>query len=275
MGAAFDRASPQWPRPIGVTTQISQVNSMIARTALLIGAAGGILSEVARGLAREGHSLVLFDKDEEAVSGLADELAQQAKVEVVVGDITDIPAAERQLTGIVARHAPSVLVNGVGGDTRVIGYADLERGHFEQTYLENVISTWVAVKVCAPRMVRDGYGRIVNFASAGGRTYSHFNNAAYVGAKAAVIGMTKQMAYELAGTGVVVNVVAHGPIATARVAGAFERRDEESKRAVLGRLPMGRYGTVAEAAGSVLHLCSEGAGYSTGAVIDINGGLYM
>ncbi|MET9426852.1 MULTISPECIES: SDR family NAD(P)-dependent oxidoreductase [unclassified Streptomyces] len=248
---------------------------MTTRTALLIGAAGGILSETARGLAKEGHSLVLFDKNEEAVQRLADELAPQTKVEVVVGDITDIPAAERLLTSVVERHAPSILVNGVGGDTRVIGYADLQRSHFEETYLENVVSTWIAIKVCAPRMVQDGYGRIVNFASAGGRTYSHFNNAAYVGAKAAVIGMTKQMGYELAGTGVVVNVVAHGPIATERVAGAFERRDEESKKAVLSRLPMGRYGTVAEAVGSVLHLCSESAGYSTGSVIDINGGLYM
>lgn len=248
---------------------------MTARTALLIGAAGGILTEVARGLADEGHPLVLFDRDEAAVTRLADELGRLTKTEAVVGDITDIPAAERQLAGIVERHAPSVLVNGVGGDTRVIGYADLEQEHFSQTYLENVVSTWIAVKVVAPRMVQDGYGRIVNFASAGGRTYSHFNNAAYVGAKAAVIGMTKQLGYELAGSGVVVNVVAHGPIATERVAGAFERRDEESKKAVLGRLPMGRYGTIAEAAGSVLHLCSESAGYSTGSVIDINGGLYM
>ncbi|MGW1074438.1 SDR family NAD(P)-dependent oxidoreductase [Streptomyces sp. NPDC002537] len=248
---------------------------MATGTALLIGAAGGILQDVARGLAKEGHPLVLFDRDEDAVRRLGAELAPLTKVDVAVGDITDIPAAERLLTGIVARHAPSVLVNGVGGDTRVIGYADLTTDHFDETYLENVVSTWIAIKVCAPRMAEAGYGRIVNFASAGGRTYSHFNNAAYVGAKAAVIGMTKQMAYELAPTGVVVNVVAHGPIATARVAGAWERRDEESRKAVLAKLPMQRMGTVAEAVGSVLHLCSESAGYSTGAVIDINGGLYM
>ncbi|MGW0964753.1 SDR family NAD(P)-dependent oxidoreductase [Streptomyces sp. NPDC002516] len=246
-----------------------------SRTALLIGAAGGILQDVARGLAREGHTLVLFDRNEEAVNRLAAELAEQTKVDVVVGDITDIPAAEAQLADIVDRHAPSILVNGVGGDTRVIGYADLTEEHFGQSHLENVVSTFVAIKACAPRMARDGYGRIVNFASAGGRTYSHFNNAAYVGAKAAVIGMTKQMAYELAPDGVVVNVVAHGPIATDRVAGAWERRDPEQKQAVLSKLPMRRMGTVAEAVGSVLHLCSESAGYSTGAVIDVNGGLYM
>jgi 3-oxoacyl-[acyl-carrier protein] reductase len=248
---------------------------MTARTALLIGAAGGILRGVATGLAKEGHPLVLFDRDEAAVTDLAHELGGHTKVEVVVGDITDIPDAEARLTRIADEHAPSILVNGVGGDTRVIGYADLTRDHFEQTYLENVVSTFAAIKVCAPVMAAAGYGRIVNFASAGGRTYSHFNNAAYVGAKAAVIGMSKQMAYELAATGVCVNVVAHGPIATARVAGAWEKRDEESKQVVLSKLPMRRMGTVAEAVGSVLYLCSQSAGYTTGSVIDINGGLYM
>jgi NAD(P)-dependent dehydrogenase (short-subunit alcohol dehydrogenase family) len=248
---------------------------MTTRTALLIGAAGGILTEVATRLASEGHELVLFDKNEQTVTELAARLAEQTKVEVVVGDITDIPAAQEQLTEVVQRHAPAILVNGVGGDTRVIRYSDLTTEHFDQTYLENVVSTFAAIQVCAPAMVEGGYGRIVNFASAGGRTYSHFNNAAYVGAKAAVIGMTKQIAYELAQTGVCVNVVAHGPIATERVAGAWARRDEEQKQDVLSRLPMRRMGSVAEAVGSVLYLCSEGAGYTTGSVIDINGGLYM
>jgi NAD(P)-dependent dehydrogenase (short-subunit alcohol dehydrogenase family) len=248
---------------------------MTVRTALLVGAAGGILSEVAVSLARDGHRLVLFDKNEDTVKALAQRLIQHVEVDVVVGDITDIPTAEGQLTEIVAQHAPGILVNGVGGDTRVIGYSDLTIEHFDHSFLENVVSTFVAIKVCAPRMAEDGYGRIVNFASAGGRTYSHFNNAAYVGAKAAVIGMTKQIAYELAPTGVCVNVVAHGPIATERVAGAWARRDEQQKKEVLSKLPMRRMGTVAEAVGSVLYLCSDSAGYTTGSVIDINGGLYM
>lgn len=140
---------------------------MTVRTALLIGAAGGILREVSRALADQGHSLVLFDRNEEAVNALAAELSGRTKVETVVGDITDIPAAERQLAEIAEQHAPSILINGVGGDTRVIGYEDLTTEHFEQTHLENVTSTWIAIKVCAPYMVRDGYGRIVNFASAG------------------------------------------------------------------------------------------------------------
>jgi len=244
-------------------------------TALLVGAAGGILREVATGLARQGHSLILFDLDRPAVEELAADLSMYTKAEAVVGDVNDLAAAERQFTEIVERQPPAILVNGVGGDTRVIRYSDLTTEDFATSYLQNVISTFIAVKVCGPAMAAAGYGRIVNFASAGGRTYSHFNNAAYVAAKAGVIGMTKQMAYELAPTGVCVNVVAHGPIGTGRVSAAWERRDEAQKREVLSKLPMRRMGSVAEAVGSVLHLCSESAGYTTGAVIDINGGLYM
>lgn len=249
--------------------------SEATRTALLVGAAGGILRDVAAGLARQGHPLILFDRDRPAVEELAADLSRYTKVEVVVSDVTDLPAAERQFTVIVERQPPAILVNGVGGDTRVIGYAGLTTEQFDRSFLENVVSTFIAVKVCGPAMAAAGYGRIVNFASAGGRTYSHFNNAAYVAAKAGVIGMTKQLAYELAPTGVCVNVVAHGPIATDRVAAVWEHRDEAQKREVLGKLPMRRMGSVAEAVGSVLHLCSESAGYTTGAVIDINGGLYM
>jgi NAD(P)-dependent dehydrogenase (short-subunit alcohol dehydrogenase family) len=248
---------------------------MTAPTALLVGAAGGILSEVALGLAKAGHPLVLLDRDADAVDELAQRLKEYAPTDAVHGDVTDLATAAELFAELARRHQPGVLVNGVGGDTRVIRYADLTVEHFEQSYLENMLSTFIAIKAVGPGMAGRGRGRIVNFASAGGRTYSHFNNAGYVAAKAAVIGMTKQIAYELAPTGVVVNVVAHGPIATERVAAAWERRDPAQKAAVLSKLPLGRMGTVAEAVGSVLYLCSDSAGFTTGTVIDVNGGLYM
>lgn len=247
----------------------------MTHTALLIGAAGGILKEVAASLADERHTLILFDKDAASVAALALTLSERTNVKVIIGDITDTLAVEAQLAELLEDYQPDILVNGVGGDTRVIGYDQLTPGHFEAAYQENVVGTFTAIKAIAPSMARTGYGRIVNFASAGGRTYSHFNNAGYVAAKAAVIGMTKQVAYELASSGVCVNVVAHGPIATERVAGAWERREESEKEAVLSKLPMRRMGTVSEAVGSVLYLCSESAGFTTGTTIDVNGGLYM
>ncbi|PZP35436.1 MAG: SDR family oxidoreductase [Kocuria rhizophila] len=221
------------------------------------------------------HNLVLVDRDSGALEVQARELPAGSVEDLVQLDVTEPDAVREKLGTVSESFHPHILINGVGGDTRVIGYADLEVSHFQQTYIENVIGTFSAIKAVAPQMAADGYGRIVNFASAGGRTYSHFNNAAYVGAKAAVIGMTKQIAYELAESGVVANVVAHGPIATSRVAGAWERRDPKQKDEVLSKLPMRRMGSVEEAAGSVLHFASESAGYTTGAVLDVNGGVYM
>lgn len=241
---------------------------------LLVGSSGGILSAVASQLAASGHQLYLVDADDDALTRQRKTLGPSVHGSAVV-DVTATSAATTAFSRIAEEFEPTVLINGVGGDTRVIRYDDLDESHFQQAYTENVLGTFSAIATVVPGMETRGYGRIVNFASAGGRTYSHFNNAAYVAAKAAVIGMTKQMAYELAGSGVVVNVVAHGPIATDRVATAWENRPGEQKREVLSRLPMGRMGTLEEAVGSVLYLASASAGYSTGAVIDVNGGLWM
>ena len=123
------------------------------------------------------------------------------------------------------------------------------------------------------RVLERRWGRVVNLASVAGRTYSHFSNAAYVSAKAGLIGLTKQCAYELAPHGVCVNAVAHGAIATPRVRDAFEARDAAWRERFLDRLPAGRLGTIEEAAAAVIHLCGESAGYTAGAVIDVNGGL--
>ncbi|MBV9025175.1 MAG: SDR family oxidoreductase [Streptomycetaceae bacterium] len=248
---------------------------MTQRTALIIGAAGGICSELSRRLADKGERLVLFDRDEAAVKALAAEFTGTTDVEVIVGDILDVPETERQLSPLTGCWTPSILVNGTGGDTRVVPVTDLDEDFLRLSVAENLVPVLTATRLCVPAMKEAGYGRIVNFASAGGRTYSHFNNAAYVAAKAAVIGFSKQAAYELAPFGVTVNVVAHGPIATDRVAGAWERRPEEQKAAVLSKIPMGRMGTVREAVGSVLHLCSEESGYSTGTVTDVNGGIWI
>ena len=243
--------------------------------ALIIGSAGGILSAATRRLVESGYQVFLVDINE---SSLNDQVVS-LPVGSVLGhesiDITNTKESETVLSSIAEQIQPGVLLNGVGGDTRVIRYNDLCIENFLEAYQENVIGTFNAIANVAPVMEKHGYGRIVNFASAGGRTYSHFNNAAYVASKAAVIGMTKQVAYELAATGVVANVVAHGPVATERVANAWKQRDPADKERVLEKIPMRRMATIEEAVGSILYLASESAGYTTGAVIDINGGIYI
>ncbi|MEW1860491.1 SDR family oxidoreductase [Streptomyces sp. NPDC088194] len=245
------------------------------RTALVVGAAGGICAELSRALARRGDRLVLLDSDGAALKELAGEVAELTEVRTLHVDITDVRSTEEQLATLSAGWAPQILVNGVGGDTRVAPVTDLDEAFLTESLARNVVPVLTAIRLCVPAMRRAGYGRVVNFSSAGGRTYSHFSNAAYVAAKAAVVGLTKQVAYELAPFRVTVNAVAHGPIATERIATAWERRPAAEREQVLSKIPVGRLGTVAEAVGSVLYLCSEEAGYTTGTVIDVNGGLLI
>ncbi|MFE3184229.1 SDR family NAD(P)-dependent oxidoreductase [Streptomyces violascens] len=248
---------------------------MPVRTALITGAAGGICSALSRALAARGDRLVLFDRDETALKELTSELSETTEVRALIGDVREAARLERELGALTGEWTPQILVNGVGGDTRVVPLENLDEAFLNDSLALNVLPVLTTMRLCAPAMKRSGYGRIVNFSSAGGRTYSHFSNAAYVAAKSAVLGLTKQAAYELAPFGVCVNAVAHGPIATQRIADAWTDRPEEERQAVLSRIPVGRLGTVAEAVGSVLQLCSEEAGFTTGTVIDVNGGLLI
>ncbi|WP_342629444.1 SDR family oxidoreductase [Nguyenibacter vanlangensis] len=244
------------------------------KTVMVVGAAGDICSEVCRRLESDGYKLILIDRDEVRLNRLLNTLDSD-RVTPVIADAGATEPADGGIADAVDQHRPEVLINGVGGDTKVLRIEDLTASYVAEKINENLITTFNVTKLCVPHMKAKRYGRIVNFASAGGRTYSHFNNAAYVAAKAAVIGFTKQIAYELAPFDIVANVVAHGPMLTSRIESAWERRPEEQRKDVLNRIPLRRMGTLDEAVGSVMYLASPSAGFTTGSVMDINGGLYM
>lgn len=244
-----------------------------ARRAWVTAAASGICLEVTRQLIGSGHQVVLIDRDAVALD-LALGRLDRERAEGLLLDVTDTVAV-RQAVESRATTRPDILINGVGGDTRGIRFDDLRETDLVGAVTENVLGTFTLTRLCAPTMKERGWGRIVNLASIAGRTYSHFSNAAYVAAKAALVGYTRQCAYELAGTGVTVNAVAHGPIATERVIAAWTAMEPERQGRILARMPMGRHGRIDEAAAAVVHLCAETASYTTGSVVDVNGGMYI
>jgi NAD(P)-dependent dehydrogenase (short-subunit alcohol dehydrogenase family) len=250
------------------------ISSIEHKVALITGAGAGIGAEVARRLADAGAQLLLVDKDATALNSVRRQIGDHRAACLQI-DVTDIAAVRDAIQGLPDAQRPDILVNAVGGDANLIPLAELDETYLETSMRHNLTSAFTMTRLCAPAMRQRGWGRIVNFASIAGRTYSYFSNAAYVAAKAAVIGFTKQTAYELAPDGVCVNAVAHGPIATDRIQAAWAKHSPERRQSITDRIPIGRLGTVEEAAAVVIHLCSQEAGYTTGTVIDINGGLFI
>jgi NAD(P)-dependent dehydrogenase (short-subunit alcohol dehydrogenase family) len=244
------------------------------RVALVTGAGAGIGAEVARHLAEGGMRLILIDRNAAALETMRCQIGKRHLRSFAV-DVTEVAAVTRALETLSAHERADVLVNAVGGDANAIPIAELDESYLENSVRHNLTTAFTMTRLCVPAMRRRRWGRIVNFSSIAGRTFSYFSNAAYVAAKSAIIGFTKQAAYELACDGICVNAVAHGPIATARIESAWNGYSGEKRQKILERIPLGRLGTVTEAAAIVAHLCSSDAGYTTGTVIDINGGLFI
>jgi NAD(P)-dependent dehydrogenase (short-subunit alcohol dehydrogenase family) len=133
----------------------------------------------------------------------------------------------------------------------------------------NLVGTWNAMQACEPWF--GSQASVVTVASVSGRTRSAFAGPAYVASKAGVIGLTRAMAARWGGRGIRVNCIAPGPIDTEMTTGYSDRQRAE----LTAQIPLGRFGTAEEMAGTVAFLCSPASGFITGAVIDANGGMFM
>jgi len=250
---------------------------MSRRTAIITGAARGIGAAVAIELGRRGHALALIDSDGEALEAAVarPELAG-ASVLPITADVRDAAAVTGAFRDIARRFETlDILVNNVGGNTTPRPVEAMTELEWDDIFSLNLRSMFLCTRAAVPVMKQRRYGRIVNVSSVAGRTRTLFSNAAYTAAKAGVIGLTRQCAAELAPFGIAVNAVAHGVIATERVAAAWTSRPARFRELAMAMTPSSRLGTVQEAAAAVCFCCEEGAGYMVGATIDVNGGLYI
>lgn len=241
---------------------------------LVTGGASGICLEVAKRLVKFNKHVVVVDKDEHGL----DEL-RKLRIDNLTAIFCDVEK-ESDIEELFEKLAkdnlmPTVLVNGVGGDARKIPFASLTQNDLSIALQQNLYTAFLMCRYALPHMEKCGFGRIVNFASVAGRTYTIFSNTAYVCAKGAVMGLTKQLAYEFADKGITVNTVAHGPIATKRIQEAWDKKTQQEKNVLRDQIPLKRLGEVNEAAAVVVHLCSFEAGYTTGSTVDVNGGMYI
>jgi NAD(P)-dependent dehydrogenase (short-subunit alcohol dehydrogenase family) len=162
-----------------------------------------------------------------------------------------------------------VLVNNAGV-TRDRSFRKMDRGAWDEVINTNLNSVFDITRLFIDAMALRGWGRVINISSIVGRI-GNFGQANYAAAKAGLIGLTKSLAREYASKGVTVNAVAPGFIKTRML----EAVPEKALKSVLDLTPVGRLGDPMEIGASVLYLASPAAGFITGHVLDVNGGMAM
>jgi len=237
------------------------------KNALVTGGSGEIGAAISRRLARSGwRVLVHAHTQADRASALADEIsATGGSAQSITFDVTD-PAAPSAALGALLEHGPiqGVVHNaGIHDDAPMAGMSAKQWHRVIDVSLHGFYN--VLQPVLLP-MIRTRWGRIVSVTSVAG-ILGNRGQANYAAAKAGLHGATRALALEVASRGVTVNAVAPGVIATATTAAVFDA--ERIARLV----PMNRAGNPDEVAGLIAYLMSEDAGYVTGQVISINGGM--
>ena len=242
------------------------------RVAVVTGGYRGIGRALCVALGRAGAHVVAADVGDEAVGKetLAAVEAAGGKAELVRLDVTNseqVDAVFQELTKRLGRL--DILVNnaGIARDQLLLRVSDED---IQKTYAVNVTGAIYCARAAIRPMMKARHGRILNLASVVAEL-GNPGQAVYSSSKAALIGLTKTLAREYASRGVTVNAVAPGYIDTDMT----RNLPEEAKKYMLGQVPLGRVGTPDDVANAVLFLSSDEAGYITGQVLRVNGGMYV
>jgi 3-oxoacyl-[acyl-carrier protein] reductase len=228
------------------------------RVALVTGGASGIGAATAERLKAGGAKVAVFDLREAGGAGVLS----------VTGDVTRSADVDGAVSRVVSELGGlDVLVNAAGVSGQSLRTAEVPDDEWERVFAINAHGTFWFCRAAARVMVERGYGRIVNVASIAGKEGNPMA-AAYSGSKAAVIGFTKSIGKDLAGTGVLVNSIAPAVIETPMLADMSQEHIDY----MVARIPLGRLGKPAEVADLICWLASEAMSFSTGACFDISGG---
>jgi len=249
------------------------MNDANARTVVITGGSKGIGRSVAYRFAKEKAKIVLihFDPSDDALNETLDRLkAGGVTAEGYRADISSFKTADQLFGEILEKHETiDVLINNAG-ITRDTLLLRMSEEIWDDVLRVNLKSVFNCTKAVIRSMSQQRRGAIVNISSVVGQI-GNFGQSNYAASKAGIMGFTKSIAREVASRGINVNAVAPGFIDTEMT----EVIPEKAKESFLKQIPFGRMGKPEDVAEAVYWLCTEAAGYVTGQVIHVNGGMYM
>ncbi|WP_321909467.1 MULTISPECIES: SDR family NAD(P)-dependent oxidoreductase [unclassified Paraburkholderia] len=238
------------------------------RVMVVTGGARGLGYAVAQRALRSGAAVALWDIDAERLERARSELSELGNVSVVTVELTDEASVEAAAQQTVKTHgAIHALVNsaGITGGNGLTWELPVEV--WRRVIEVNLIGSYLTCRAVVPRMIEQGYGRIVNIASVAGKE-GNPNASHYSASKAGVIGLTKSLGKELATKGVLVNAVTPAAAKTE----IFDSMSQQHIDYMLAKIPMNRFLMPDEAASMIVWLTTEDCAFSTGSVFDLSGG---
>ena len=243
---------------------------LTGKTAIVTGASRGIGRGIALRLAAQGAVVIAVARAENAASTVAEIAASGGKAEAASADVTDTAAVEALVDDVLGRHGRiDILVNNAG-ITKDQLLLRLKREDWDAVIATNLTAAFTCSQAVLRPMIKQRSGRIIMISSVVGQS-GNAGQANYAASKAGLIGFAKSLAREIGSRNITVNAIAPGFIETEMTKAITDKVHEQWAAAI----PLGRAGGVADVAAAVCFLASDEAGYITGQVLAVNGGMYM
>jgi 3-oxoacyl-[acyl-carrier protein] reductase len=233
------------------------------KTALVTGASRGIGLACAQALASAGTRVILAARDAAKLEAASATIPESSWIAMDMSSQDSIKEAFAKAGKV------DILVNNAAVTKDGLALR-MKKDDWDAVLATNLTGAFLAVQQVLQAMMKQRWGRIINISSIVGET-GNPGQANYVASKAGLIGLTKSLAQEMASRNITVNAIAPGFIDTDMTAGL----SEELRQNMLAHIPLKRFGKPEDVAAAVKFLASEEAGYITGAVLNVNGGMYM